>query len=33
VADVITLLASPRSAAITGDAIAVGGGTRGSVHS
>jgi NAD(P)-dependent dehydrogenase (short-subunit alcohol dehydrogenase family) len=33
VADVITLLASPRSAAITGDAIAVGGGTRGPVHS
>ncbi|MCW2537890.1 MAG: short-chain dehydrogenase [Modestobacter sp.] len=33
VADVITFLASPRSAASTGDAIAVGGGTRGSVHS
>jgi NAD(P)-dependent dehydrogenase (short-subunit alcohol dehydrogenase family) len=33
VADVITFLASPRSAAITGDAIAVGGGTRGPVHS
>ena len=32
VADVITFLASPRSAAITGDAIAVGGGTRGAIH-
>ncbi len=28
VADVVTFLASPRSVAITGDAIAVGGGTR-----
>ena len=32
VADVITFLASPRSAAITGDAVAVGGGTRGAIH-
>jgi NAD(P)-dependent dehydrogenase (short-subunit alcohol dehydrogenase family) len=32
VADVITFLASPRSAAITGDAIAVGGGSRGAIH-
>jgi NAD(P)-dependent dehydrogenase (short-subunit alcohol dehydrogenase family) len=32
VADVITFLASPRSAAISGDAIAVGGGTRGAIH-
>jgi NAD(P)-dependent dehydrogenase (short-subunit alcohol dehydrogenase family) len=32
VADVVTFLASPRSAAITGDAIAVGGGTRGAIH-
>jgi len=32
VADVVTFLASPRSAAITGDAVAVGGGTRGSIH-
>ena len=32
VADVITFLASPRSAAITGDAVAVGGGTRGTIH-
>ncbi|MGY1631993.1 SDR family NAD(P)-dependent oxidoreductase [Geodermatophilus sp. SYSU D01186] len=29
VADVVTFLASPRSAAITGDAVAVGGGSRG----
>ncbi len=32
VADVIAFLASPRSVAITGDAIAVGGGARGTVH-
>jgi NAD(P)-dependent dehydrogenase (short-subunit alcohol dehydrogenase family) len=32
VADVVTFLASPRSAAITGDAITVGGGTRGVIH-
>jgi NAD(P)-dependent dehydrogenase (short-subunit alcohol dehydrogenase family) len=32
VADVVTFLASPRSAAISGDAIAVGGGTRGAIH-
>jgi NAD(P)-dependent dehydrogenase (short-subunit alcohol dehydrogenase family) len=32
VADVVTFLASPRSAAISGDAIAVGGGTRGTIH-
>lgn len=32
VADVVTFLASPRSVAITGDAIAVGGGARGAVH-
>ena len=32
VADVIAFLASPRSAAITGDAIACGGGTRGAIH-
>jgi NAD(P)-dependent dehydrogenase (short-subunit alcohol dehydrogenase family) len=32
VADVVTFLASPRSAAITGDAIAAGGGTRGAIH-
>ncbi|MGY1813799.1 SDR family NAD(P)-dependent oxidoreductase [Blastococcus sp. SYSU D00820] len=32
VADVVTFLASPRSAGITGDAIAVGGGTRGAIH-
>lgn len=32
VADVVAFLASPRSGAITGDAIAVGGGTRGSIH-
>jgi NAD(P)-dependent dehydrogenase (short-subunit alcohol dehydrogenase family) len=31
VADVIAFLASPLSAAITGDAIAVGGGTRGTI--
>jgi len=32
VADVVTFLASPRSVAITGDAIAVGGGARGAIH-
>jgi NAD(P)-dependent dehydrogenase (short-subunit alcohol dehydrogenase family) len=32
VADVITFLASPRSVAISGDAVAVGGGTRGAIH-
>jgi NAD(P)-dependent dehydrogenase (short-subunit alcohol dehydrogenase family) len=32
VADVVTFLASPRSVAISGDAIAVGGGSRGSIH-
>jgi len=32
VADVVAFLASPRSVAVTGDAIAVGGGTRGSIY-
>jgi NAD(P)-dependent dehydrogenase (short-subunit alcohol dehydrogenase family) len=32
VADVIAFLASPSSVAINGDAIAVGGGTRGAIH-
>lgn len=32
VADVVTFLASPRSVAITGDAIAAGGGARGTIH-
>jgi NAD(P)-dependent dehydrogenase (short-subunit alcohol dehydrogenase family) len=32
VADVVTFLASPRSVAITGDAIAAGGGTRHAIH-
>lgn len=32
VADVVTFLASPRSIAITGDAIACGGGTPGVIH-
>ena len=32
VADVVAFLASPRSVAITGDAIAAGGGVRGSIH-
>jgi NAD(P)-dependent dehydrogenase (short-subunit alcohol dehydrogenase family) len=32
VADVVTFLASPRSVAITGDGIAVGGGARGAIH-
>ena len=32
VADVVAFLASPRSVAITGDAIAAGGGARGTIH-
>lgn len=32
VADVVTFLASPRSVAINGDAIAVGGGSSGTIH-
>jgi NAD(P)-dependent dehydrogenase (short-subunit alcohol dehydrogenase family) len=32
VADVIAFLASPRSVAINGDAIAVGGGAKGAIH-
>jgi NAD(P)-dependent dehydrogenase (short-subunit alcohol dehydrogenase family) len=32
IADVVTFLASPRSAAINGDAIACGGGTKGSIY-
>jgi NAD(P)-dependent dehydrogenase (short-subunit alcohol dehydrogenase family) len=32
VADIVAFLASPRSAAITGDAIACGGGARGAIH-
>lgn len=32
VADVVAFLASPRSGAITGDAIACGGGARGAIH-
>lgn len=32
VADVITFLASPRSAAMTGDAVVVGGGARGPIY-
>ncbi len=32
VADVIAFLASPRSVAVTGDAIAAGGGTRGAIY-
>jgi NAD(P)-dependent dehydrogenase (short-subunit alcohol dehydrogenase family) len=32
VADIVAFLASPRSAAINGDAIACGGGTRGAIH-
>ena len=31
-AHVVTFLASPRSVAITGDAIAAGGGIRGAIH-
>src|SRR5262249_28754123 len=32
VADVVAFLASPRSVAINGDAIVVGGGARGAIH-
>jgi NAD(P)-dependent dehydrogenase (short-subunit alcohol dehydrogenase family) len=32
IGDVVAFLASPRSVAITGDAIAVGGGARGAIH-
>jgi NAD(P)-dependent dehydrogenase (short-subunit alcohol dehydrogenase family) len=32
VADVIAFLCSPRSVAINGDAVAVGGGARGAIH-
>lgn len=32
VADIVVFLASPRSVAINGDAIACGGGTRGAIH-
>jgi NAD(P)-dependent dehydrogenase (short-subunit alcohol dehydrogenase family) len=32
IADVVAFLASPRSVAITGDAIAAGGGSRGAIH-
>ena len=32
VADVVAFLASPRSVAINGDAIACGGGIRGAIH-
>jgi enoyl-[acyl-carrier-protein] reductase (NADH) len=32
VADIVAFLSSPRSAAITGDAIACGGGTRGAIY-
>jgi NAD(P)-dependent dehydrogenase (short-subunit alcohol dehydrogenase family) len=32
VADVVAFLASPRSVAVNGDAIAAGGGTRGAIH-
>jgi hypothetical protein len=32
VADVVTVPASPRSLAINGDVIAVGGGSRGAIH-
>jgi NAD(P)-dependent dehydrogenase (short-subunit alcohol dehydrogenase family) len=32
VADVVTFLASPRSVSINGDAVTVGGGTRGVIH-
>ena len=32
IGDVVTFLASPRSVAINGDAIAVGGGARGAIH-
>ena len=32
VADIVAFLASPRSVAINGDAIACGGGVRGPIH-
>ena len=32
VADVVVFLASPRSAAVTGDAVGAGGGNRGAIH-
>jgi NAD(P)-dependent dehydrogenase (short-subunit alcohol dehydrogenase family) len=32
IGDVVAFLASPRSVAINGDAIAAGGGTRGAIH-
>jgi NAD(P)-dependent dehydrogenase (short-subunit alcohol dehydrogenase family) len=32
IADVVTFLASPRSVAVTGDAVSVGGGARGPIH-
>lgn len=32
VADIVAFLASPRSVAINGDAIACGGGSRGAIH-
>jgi NAD(P)-dependent dehydrogenase (short-subunit alcohol dehydrogenase family) len=32
VADIVAFLASPRSIAINGDAIACGGGTKGAIH-
>jgi NAD(P)-dependent dehydrogenase (short-subunit alcohol dehydrogenase family) len=32
VADVVVFLCSPRSVAVTGDAVAVGGGARGAIH-
>jgi NAD(P)-dependent dehydrogenase (short-subunit alcohol dehydrogenase family) len=32
VADLVTFLASPRSVAVNGDAIACGGGARGAIH-
>ena len=32
IADIVAFLASPRSVAINGDAIACGGGTRGAIH-
>jgi len=32
VADVVVFLCSPRSVAVNGDAVAVGGGTRGAIH-
>jgi enoyl-[acyl-carrier-protein] reductase (NADH) len=32
VADVVVFMASPRAVAVTGDAVAAGGGERGVVH-